>query len=83
MNNPARSKGTVVEVYFDRGNFESYLDVELDFHLSENQWSAIHNALETKLYRAFKVTLEITVGEYARGVYDNPESPTTPEFMSL
>lgn len=83
MNNPAGIKEPVVEVYFDRGNFESYLGVELDFHLSENQWSAIYNAMENKLYKAFEDILEITVGEYARGVYENPESPTTPESISL
>lgn len=83
MKNPVISKEPVVEVYFDREDFESYLDVELDFQLTENQWSAICNAMENKLYRAFEDILEITVGEYARGVYENPESPTTPEFMSL
>jgi hypothetical protein len=83
MSNITKQYEPVVEVTFDRENFESYLDVEVDFSLTENQWLAIYNDLERSLWESLEVIIAKAVADYASGVYDNPTPPTTPERITL
>lgn len=83
MSNITKQYEPVVEVSFDRENFESYLDVETDFRLTEDQWTAIYNTLESRLWESFEKVLADTVADYNAGKYANPVNPSTPEGIIL
>lgn len=73
----------VVEITFDRENFESHIDEDNDVLLTDEQWVAISEQLENRLWKAFEEIIWAVVEEYQKGVYDDPATPTTPERISI
>lgn len=59
----------VVEVSFDKENFESYFD--FDITISDSQWQAIQSELEGRLWNFFEELVGIVVQDVKEGQYDD------------
>jgi hypothetical protein len=73
----------VVEITFDKENFESHLSEALDVTITDAQWASIASELEGRLWNFFEELLDLVKQDYEEGKYDEPETPETPEAVAL
>jgi hypothetical protein len=73
----------VVEITFDKENVESHLSEALDVTIPDAQWASIASELEGRLWNFFEELLDLVKQDYKEGKYDEPETPETPEAVTL
>lgn len=58
----------VVEILFDKENFESYFD---DTTITDAQWESIQSDLEGRLWNYFEEVIQNVILDYKEGFYED------------